>query len=124
MLKYLNRSLFTGPYIALCTSESDYLDELRRLKVKNGSLFIANKQSDATTHHLEHCKYGDMFIVCVRKNDKKPEQVAGLLIHEAVHVWQHIRDSIGASEQEHEFEAYAIQSIAQNLIYAYRPRLF
>jgi len=46
--------------------------------------------------------------------------LVGLLIHEAVHVWQNVRDLISEDRPSREFEAYSIQSIAQKLIDAYK----
>lgn len=46
-------------------------------------------------------------------------QVHALLLHEAVHVWQHIKDAIGEKNPSKEFEAYSVQRISQNLFYLY-----
>ena len=40
------------------------------------------------------------------------------LCHEAVHIWQGIRETLGEFSSV-EFEAYSIQAITQNLIEAY-----
>lgn len=48
------------------------------------------------------------------------EQVYGLLVHEAVHVWQRIMEYIGESKPSDEFMAYGIQAIAQELMFAYK----
>jgi hypothetical protein len=42
-------------------------------------------------------------------------QVYGLLLHEAVHIWQRIKILMGEKEPSIEFEAYSIQRIAQDL---------
>ncbi|MPS60582.1 hypothetical protein [Acinetobacter sp.] len=42
-------------------------------------------------------------------------EVYGLLLHEAVHVWQKVKKLMGEKEPSSEFEAYSIQSIAQDL---------
>ncbi|MBJ9984439.1 hypothetical protein IAE19_03165 [Acinetobacter sp. S40] len=46
-------------------------------------------------------------------------EVYGLLLHEAVHVWQRIRGLMGEREPSSEFEAYSIQAIAQDLFEMY-----
>ena len=46
-------------------------------------------------------------------------QIAAMLVHEAVHVWQTIRRSIGETSPSSEFEAYSIQHIAQELMSRY-----
>lgn len=52
---------------------------------------------------------------------KRPiEQVYGLIVHEAVHVWQRIVEHIGEHKPSDEFMAYGIQTIAQELMFAYK----
>lgn len=46
-------------------------------------------------------------------------EVYGLLLHEAVHVWQKVRKLMGEKEPSSEFEAYSIQEIAQDLFKMY-----
>lgn len=58
---------------------------------------------------------------------RNPIEVIGLLMHEAVHVWQRVCDEIGEEDPGWEMEAYAIQSITQDLIQAFeetRRKLF
>ena len=42
-------------------------------------------------------------------------EVHGLLLHEAVHIWQRIRKLMREKKPSIEFEAYSIQRIAQDL---------
>jgi hypothetical protein len=51
--------------------------------------------------------------------DKDQLQVYGLLLHEAVHVWQIVKRRMGEREPSLEFEAYSIQAIAQDLFEMY-----
>lgn len=44
-------------------------------------------------------------------------------MHEAVHVFQHFKKSIGERKPSKEFEAYAIQSIADRLMNEYADRI-
>ncbi|MFA3362230.1 hypothetical protein KWF35_10520 [Acinetobacter baumannii] len=46
-------------------------------------------------------------------------EVYGLLLHEAVHVWQKVKKLMGEKEPSSEFEAYSIQAIAQDLFEMY-----
>lgn len=50
---------------------------------------------------------------------KDPIGIVGLLAHEAVHVWQRAADEMGENNPSHEFEAYTVQHISQELIRAY-----
>nr|WP_276553263.1 hypothetical protein [Acinetobacter courvalinii] len=47
-------------------------------------------------------------------------EVYGLLLHEAVHVWQRVKTLMGELEPSTEFEAYSIQAIAQDLFEMYQ----
>ncbi|MDN8221785.1 hypothetical protein QZK02_06335 [Acinetobacter baumannii] len=51
--------------------------------------------------------------------DKDLLQVYGLLLHEAVHVWQIVKRRMGEREPSVELEAYSIQAIAQDLFEMY-----
>lgn len=42
-------------------------------------------------------------------------QIHGLLLHEAVHIWQEVIQLMGEEKPSTEFEAYSIQAIAQDL---------
>lgn len=117
-LKYLERELALAPFYALCTSESDFKAELKRLNV-HYQLDYLSKGAAATTHIIE-CDKGTICLVCLPKGSKYPRNsVSALLVHEAVHVWQSVRDEMGEKEPSSEFEAYAIQKISQRLMNAY-----
>ncbi len=63
-------------------------------------------------------------MVCLRETEgRKPVEVAGLLVHEAVHVWQAYADHIGEAQPGREQEAYAIQCIAQELMAEFARRV-
>lgn len=49
--------------------------------------------------------------------------MAGMLIHEAVHVWQAYSANMGETNPGDEQEAYAIQSISQELLAEYARRI-
>lgn len=129
-MKWLNRTLITSPYCyALCLSESEFTRELRRLKIPPAKqpAFIGNgisSGSNATTHFFEKNKGNNLSaVVCLGDTKKIPiESILALLTHESVHIWQAIRDEIGETKPSHEFEAYAIQQIAQNLMQSYRKQ--
>lgn len=60
-----------------------------------------------------------MAIVQIKDCELPLIEVHGLLLHEAVHIWQRIKQLMGESEPSREFEAYSIQSIAQDLFAMY-----
>jgi hypothetical protein len=119
--QWIDRTLLESPYcIGLCQSETQYKHELKRLKINyNCGEWIPDDKDANVSEFIrgnEKC-----YVVSIRvKKDTQHIEVIGLLIHEAVHVWQKIRDTIGEESPSPEFEAYSIQRIAQNLIDAYR----
>ena len=54
---------------------------------------------------------------------RHPVEVAGLLVHEAVHIWQQYADRIGEDEPGREQEAYAIQAISHELMAEFARRM-
>jgi hypothetical protein len=58
--------------------------------------------------------------------DKKMDGIpaASLLVHEAVHVVQEYFRYIGEESPSIEIQAYAIQEVAGQLMYAYSDKLF
>lgn len=118
-LKWLCRDLITGPYMALVLSERDFHKAMSLFNVplhQRGS-WIKSDGSDATAHTMIHPQRGIAVVVALRMRDGlSGVQVAGLLVHEAVHAFRHFCDQIGEERPSAEFEAYAIQAMAQRLM--------
>lgn len=87
-------------------------------------------------HAMQEDAYPDTVAACTSlfrsvKFDKKrvaivtvaeghtPATVVNLLVHEATHIWQDMRDAIGEKFPSSEFEAYAMQNITAELFAAY-----
>lgn len=123
--EFLDRCMLQGPYLQLCLSQDefdsnlDYFKQSRRRWVTEGKI--------ATQHFLGAGDDGSpVCVVCLdldRCRDFTPIEVACLLVHEAVHVWQTYRDHIGEDRPSHEFEAYSIQAISLRLMDAYASRV-
>lgn len=122
-VKWLDRALITSPYsFGLCRSEKDFQRALKRLGVPKDQWpsFMKTESADATVHYFECDGGGHCAIVCLRSTKGRTKiEAYGLLTHEAVHIWQAIRDDIGEDRPSSEFEAYSIQAIAQHLMEAY-----
>lgn len=120
---YLNRTLVISPYhIGLCVTEKAFQAEMRRLRVprKNWPEWIGGTRSDATAHFFESDEQRLLAIVCIRPDKKlSREQTYALLAHEAVHVWQAIKEEIHEKTPSDEFEAWSIQSICLELFEGY-----
>ncbi len=131
-MKWLNRTLVTSPYCyAICTDEAEFKRELKRLRVpvKEWPDFVGdgmNSRSDATTHFFENNKDKDIglcAIVCIKASKSwTTAGLHGLIVHEAVHIWQFVCKELGERNPGPEFEAYSIQAISQNLISAYNNK--
>lgn len=123
-MKWCDRSLIVSPYCyGLCKSEKEFHRELSKLKLprEDWPNFMASTHANMTVHFFEQMgDIGKCAIVCVGKTKGfSKAQVLALLTHEAVHIWQEIRDNIGEKYPSSEFEAYSIQTISQRLMEAY-----
>jgi hypothetical protein len=119
MIKWLGRTLVYSPvYLALCTTQKEFHAELKRLGVPKEPFIHGS--GDATTSKYVSKEGKHCAIITIRKRKKtKRSQIDALLVHEAVHVWQWVKEILGEHEPSKEFEAYSIQSISQELIEAY-----
>lgn len=120
--QWLERALFMAPYYTLCTTEAMFHDELRRLKLprEDWPKFSKNSRADAATHYLEHHDGKQCAIVAMSAEGSKghtPIEIAGLLVHEAVHIWQQAAEMVGEDQPGREQEAYGVQTIAQHLMW-------
>jgi hypothetical protein len=109
-----------GPYLCLCLTEAAFLAALADMGVKDRPSFMATPHAHATTHHFDHKNGGAACIVTLSAwEGRSPIEVAGLLVHEAVHVWQRYCNHIGEHRPAAEQEAYGIQAIAQELMQSF-----
>lgn len=121
--RWLDRRIaWPGPYLCLCLSEAEYLAALSHL-----GLISCDDEwcgDDAgKTHHARNAKIGVACVVCIRPREGRSAiEIAGLLVHEAVHAWQEYCRDIGEHKPGNEQEAYAIQAIAQELMSEYVRR--
>lgn len=121
-MNWLGRALVVSPcYLTLCRTEREFEGVQKHLKVpkRDRVPFLLNKHADATTHFFE--SRGKLCaVVCLPENTERERvEILGLLVHEAVHVWQQVRRALGETNPSDEFEAYSVQAIAQQLMQAY-----
>lgn len=113
-----------GPYLALVLSEDEYRAALKHCKVSGAGDWVKTQRADATTHFLLNDKGVTLCIVALRGwEGRNPIEVAGLLVHEAVHVWQEHCASIGETNPGQEQEAYGVQAVAQELMAEFARRV-
>jgi hypothetical protein len=117
-MKWLDRRIAVpGPYLTLCLTEQEFKKALGHCGIKEPVAFVRSPSSHATTHICTNAKSELVCIVTLRDyKGRDPIEVAGLLLHEAVHVWQEYCKSIGETHPATEQEAYGIQAISQELM--------
>lgn len=124
---WLDRNLTCCAYCyTLCLTEQDFHAEMKKLGIPVGQWppFIAGAHSNATTHFIQPqdrdaVEY-PVALVCIKSSQADPVVLAGLFVHEAVHIWQaHARHIGSFNDHGDEEEAYAIQWIAQQLMWSY-----
>ena len=122
--KWLDRRIAcAGPYLTLCLAQEEFDAALKYLKVKHAAPYVS-EGADATAHHLTNGKGEAVAIICLSNfQNRSPVEVAGMLVHEAVHVWQNYCQNIGEKEPGREQEAYAIQTISQDLMSEFARRM-
>lgn len=117
--KWLDRDTVRAPYTTLCLNERAYLAAVRHLKVPNPDPWIDPKMF-ACVHTFE--AQGKLTcVVCIgpRSADASPIELACTLVHESVHIYQRLCESIGETRPGKEFEAYTIERIAERLMREY-----
>lgn len=127
-LDWLNRELMISPYCySLCLDEAAFEKELKRLKIpkRMRPAFLSNSHCNATVDFFE--KRGGIDLCCIVRmrppKDRIREEIYGVLVHEAVHIWQACREYIGEKFPASEQEAYSIQRIAMSLMVSYRDQM-
>lgn len=124
-MKWLDRSLIDSAYAyRLCLSEKEYRKALKWLKLKGEQpAFVPTDHAEAAAIFVK-CGAGRRYclINLGRVKGWPRPRIYGLLVHEAVHVWQAAREIMAETSPSSEFEAYSVQSIAQNLMESYEKR--
>ena len=122
-----DRSLLSIPFsYCLVITEKAFERELHLLNVPPASWpsYVNSKHANATAHFFQKTDDTDECCIVTLKDWKKHTKtaIAGVLVHEAVHIWQETRDRMGERFPSVEFEAYAIQRIAQNLMHSFKEQ--
>lgn len=122
-MTWLDDALLISPYrYCLCLSEKRFHRVLRKIGLaeRDWPEFLATEHASATTYFFRDQTGGDVAIVTLGNADGRSlAEVHALLVHEAVHLWQAIRERIGEHHPSPEFEAYAVQLLSQRLMEAF-----
>lgn len=116
--------LFPAFYYGFCPSEKAWYKEFKRIgygtvptysKMDGNTFFFDSDYADVK---------GNCALVTINNaKDKEGILIAALLAHEAVHIKQAILRSVGEDNVGDETEAYLVQRIAQDLMWAYYDRI-
>ncbi len=108
----------------LCLSAKDYAATLARIKPTDLGHKEFLSKGDSACCKFIRIRGGTSvrIVVCYRPSKKPIEEIHADLIHEAVHVWQYIRDHIGEEKAGDEQEAYSIERIAFGLMRSYKKQ--
>ena len=113
-----------GPHLTLVTSQDEFDAALRHFKMPLGTPYLSSARADATVHFFDSRRGEGVAVVALGDTTGRSSvEIAGLLVHEAVHIWQTHRENIGETHPGREQEAYAVQGIAQELMAEYARRL-
>jgi hypothetical protein len=100
--------------------------ELKSISKKFNKAGLDFPTTGAVTHSFTHDNSGDFCAVVsvglACQEAATPIELAGVLAHEAVHVWQNHAAHIGEDNPGQEQEAQAIQGIFQELLTEYTRR--
>lgn len=108
-----------SPYFTLVRSEADYLLAVAHCQQSSQSLWVGGV-GQARCHYLPHPDGNLCCIVAIDvRSDNTLLEVYGLLVHEAVHISQSHFEDIGELRPAREQQAYAVQMIAQELMFEY-----
>ena len=108
-----------GPYLALVLSQAEFDWAMRHCKQPLGRPYLSTARADATTHLFANHRGETIAVVALGDvSNRSGVEIAGLLVHEAVHVWQEHCESIGETRPAREQAAYGVQGIAQELMAA------
>lgn len=120
-VQWADRCLVRNPYyFGVCLTEKAFLKEMKKMGVPKRDIpDWVSKGKDGTVHTFER-KNKLCAIVCFTNlEDRTPEEIIGLIVHESVHIWQDAKWALGEKDPSSEFMAYGIQNITQSMLEAY-----
>lgn len=123
--KWLDRDTVRAPHMTLCLSEKEYLAAAKHCGIADPGKWMDEARQKAVVHTWE-CGGILSCVVCLHPDTPKAVdqiEVACTFVHEAVHVFQRLCDSIGEDAPSREFEAYSIERIAESLMREYVRRM-
>ena len=90
---------------------------MNRLKIKDVEWLPQYKAARAWSFENRGHVY---YIICIPRDSVKKytlSEVAGLIAHEVMHVWQYIKENIGEDSPGAETEAYFMQNLVAQIMH-------
>jgi hypothetical protein len=106
------------PYYTFIADEREYLALMKRMGVAKPYRWI-NEGAHGTTHYHMYKKLGDIAVVCIDRAWIRTAPLyvlAGLIAHEAWHVWEKYMEMIDERKPSSEFSAYGMERIVEELM--------
>lgn len=122
--KWLDRRVAKpGPYLTLCLTAQEMNHAAKGLT----QWPLTFPEWGASAQMFTKDGTNDMCVIVSLAEDSQKNnsaiEIAGMLVHEAVHVWQFYAKKMGESQPGDEQEAYAVQAISQELMAEYARRI-
>lgn len=106
--------------VALATTEKGFKRELKHLGLSKDSARFPAGRFVGNVTELISAQGARCAIVSLQPRGKRSKaDTVATIVHEAVHVWQYMRDFIGEDKPSSEFEAYSVQGIVTALLDSY-----
>jgi hypothetical protein len=116
-VKWLDRTLLSGPYMCLCLDEKSLHKALKWLDAPRNS-WPSFPEYGALTTKYDKDGFPPACIVSVSKRIQKKSlnEIYSFLVHEGAHVWQQLEIYIDEKSAGREIEAYSLQQICRYLM--------
>lgn len=110
-------------YFGFCPDKKAWKREMKRIGIKHHPYPDGDATCSVFHNAVERDATIGKTIILVTIGDHIDANdhlgIIGLIVHEATHVWQFIREDAGEDEPSKEIDAYAMQNIVMSLIDAY-----
>jgi hypothetical protein len=118
--EWLNRDILNSEvWYTLCTSREMYYAEMKKCNMLHHAGEFPEKGACVMTFTTPTTKRKCCIVNVSVDPSRTGIVIAGLLVHEAVHIFQEMMDRIGEKYPASEQQAYGIQWISQQLMWEY-----
>lgn len=117
------RAAKPGPYLTLVLSEEELFHASRKMTKYKIDFPMTGALCSTFTNSKTNELCAIVSLSQAAQQNRNAIEMAGLLVHEAVHVWQAYAEHMGETNPGDEQEAYAIQSISMALLGEYARRI-